>query len=78
MVDRANGECKAFRKRHQWRGIFPKLRDLENTAEAAGKQDGYRGIDEIDIARASLPECLHRPYEKGLKAGLKERALKDG
>ena len=64
---------KAFRKRHQWRGIFPKLRTLETTAKAAGQQDGRRGIEDVEAARAALPDILHGPYERGLKAGLKER-----
>ena len=63
---------KAFRKRHQWRGIFSKLLTLELTAEAAGKQDGRRGIEDVEAARAALPDFPHGHYERGLKAGLKE------
>ena len=58
---------KAFRKRHQWRGIFPKLRTLELTAKAAGKQDGRRGIKDVETARTTLPDFPHGHYERGLK-----------
>lgn len=64
---------KAFRKRHRWRGIFPKLRTMETTAKAAGQQNGHRGIEDVEAARAALPDFLHGHYERGLKAGLKER-----
>lgn len=64
---------KAFRKCHQWRGIFPKLHTLELTAKAAGKQDGHRGVEDVKAARAALPDFSHGHYERGLKAGLKER-----